>query len=147
MPDSTAPSASRPSCDAGNRRCAFPWQLMVIDLTGEVLPCPYFHFANKKNQSLGNTNLNTVDEIWNGPQYQELRARHVAGDLEGHPCDHCLAYRTMDGQFPSFEWGDGFRVEQGLCYIAHIPEKFWERHRDHAEQILLCEDGAPLPFP
>ena len=119
---------------------------MLIDLTGEVLPCAYFHFANKGN-ALGNTNRSTVDEIWNGPEYQALRARHVAGDLEGHPCGDCVAYRQLNGEYPSFEWGDSFRLEQGSCYIAHIPESFWERYRDTSEQITLCEDGKALPYP
>jgi radical SAM protein with 4Fe4S-binding SPASM domain len=119
---------------------------MVIDLTGEVLPCPYYHFAGS-GQSLGNTNVNSVDEIWNGRAYRALRARHVAGDLDDHPCGDCMAYRTMGGQFPAFEWGDSFRVEEGLCYIAQIPESFWERHREYADEIFLLEDGVPLPHP
>src|SRR5262249_39895571 len=137
---------SSPSSCSGNRRCAFPWQLMVIDLTGEVLPCPYFHFAGS-GESLGNTNRSSLAEIWNGPGYRALGERHAAGDLQGHPCENCMAYRTMGGQFPAFEWGDGFRPEQGLCYLAQIPEVFWQRHRDRAAEVVLLEDGAPLPHP
>jgi radical SAM protein with 4Fe4S-binding SPASM domain len=139
-------TSAEPSSLERGRRCAFPWQLMVIDLTGEVLPCPYFHFAGS-GRTLGNTNLNSLEEIWNGPGYQTLRERHVSGDLEGHPCKNCMAYRTMGGQYPAFEWGDSFRGEQGLCYIAQIPERFWERNRDRTDQIILLEDGVSLPYP
>jgi radical SAM protein with 4Fe4S-binding SPASM domain len=124
-------------------QCGFPWQLMVIDLTGEVLPCPYFHFADT-GRTLGNTNTSSIAEIWNGPAYRELRERHLSGDLSGYPCGDCLAYRTMGGLFPRFEWGDGFREEQGRCYIAQIPEGFWERNRGRPEQITLFEDGLAL---
>jgi MoaA/NifB/PqqE/SkfB family radical SAM enzyme len=127
-------------------RCGFPWQLMLIDLTGEVLPCAYFHFAGT-GWTLGNTNTSSIAEIWNGPAYRELRERHLSGDLSGYPCGDCLAYRTMGGHYPRFEWGDGFREEQGLCHIAQIPEGFWERNRNRPEKVALFEDGAPLSHP
>jgi MoaA/NifB/PqqE/SkfB family radical SAM enzyme len=127
-------------------RCALPWQLMVIDLTGEVVPCAYFHFASD-GKTLGNTNTSSIAEVWNGPAYRELRERHLSGDLSGHPCGNCLGYRTMGGLFPRFDWGDGFCEEQGRCYIAPIPDSFWERNRHRPEQVMLFEDGAPLPHP
>jgi radical SAM protein with 4Fe4S-binding SPASM domain len=142
--ETPANATSAPLCSG--KRCAFPWQLMVIDLTGEVLPCPYFHFAGS-GQTLGNTNRNSIAEIWNGPAYRALRARHASGDLEGHPCGNCMAYRQSGGLYPAFEWGDSFRHEQGLCYLAQIPESFWERHRDKADQVVFVEDGVPLPHP
>src|SRR4051812_9806969 len=95
------PAPDRP----GNRRCAFPWQLMVIDVQGEVMPCAYYHFSSA-NQARGNTTRNSRDEIWNGPESQALRARHVAGDLEGPPCGSCVGSRIRGGQYPPFSWGD-----------------------------------------
>lgn len=126
--------------------CAQPWQSMVIDLTGEVVPCAYFHFSSG-DQNLGNTNTRTIAEIWNGPSYRELRDRHVRSDFDGHPCGACVAPRLMNGRFPDFEWGAGFRHEEGHCHIAQIPEHFWQKHREHAEEIAVLEDGVPLTVP
>ena len=145
LPTQRAAATSSPEKPTPGR-CGFPWQLMVIDLTGEVLPCCYFHFAGT-DTTLGNTNTSSIAEIWNGPAYRELRERHLSGNLSGYPCGNCLGYRTMGGVFPRFEWGDGFREEQGRCYIAQIPEGFWERNRDRPEQVALFEDGLPLAHP
>lgn len=135
------------TCGANNlqNRCAKPWQMMVIDLTGEVYPCPYFHMS-EGGIAIGNTNTSTVRDTWNGPGFQDLRRRHAEGDLDGHPCKTCTAWKILGGQFPSFEWGGGFRLESGHCHVADIPEQFWERVRDKVSDVVLLEDGVPLPI-
>jgi radical SAM protein with 4Fe4S-binding SPASM domain len=122
--------------------CAFPWQFLSIDLNGEVAPCGYWSFVGER--ALGNTNEHPVEAIWNGPGFRELRRRHAAGDLAGHPCSRCPARRMMD-QYPVFEWGDSFRREAGRCFIGQIPDSFWARHRHSPSAVELLEDGLPLP--
>jgi len=127
----------------GGSRCAMPWQSMLIDLTGEVVPCAYYHMSSD-GAALGNTNVDTIDEIWNGEGYRDLRRRHAEGNLGGHPCNGCMAFRTRAGTYPLFEWGDGFRAERGRCYTITLPQSFWSRHRHRAAEIEILEDGRPL---
>src|SRR5438045_869955 len=73
--------------------CAYPWQQMIIDLTGEVVPCCFWSGYGNSGKPLGNTNVNTLDEIWNGPEYRRLRLQIVNNNTEGFPCHECLAYK------------------------------------------------------
>ncbi|MBL9079460.1 MAG: SPASM domain-containing protein [Planctomycetes bacterium] len=128
---------------AGRRRCcAFPWQFLSIDLTGEVAPCGYWSFVGER--ALGNTNEQPIAAIWNNAAFRDLRRRHAAGDLAGHPCARCPAPRMM-GAYPAFEWGDSFRHDAGACHIGQIPDSFWQQHGPAAAAIEVLEDGVPLP--
>lgn len=137
-PDAVTP----PPVPQGRRCCAFPWQFLSIDLTGEVAPCGYWSFVAE--HALGNTNEQEVTAIWNGDGFRELRRRHAAGDLAGHPCERCPAPRMM-GAYPAFEWGDSFRHDAGCCHIGQIPDSFWARHRHEADAVEVLEDGVALP--
>jgi radical SAM protein with 4Fe4S-binding SPASM domain len=96
--------------DACLTRCALPWTFMAIGVTGSVAPCGYWAYSD--GGPLGDTNAQSLDEIWNGPGYRELRARHVSGDLEGHPCESCMAFRyCTPGHFPRFQLGDSKQME------------------------------------
>jgi radical SAM protein with 4Fe4S-binding SPASM domain len=132
--------------DRADGRCAKPWQMMSIDLTGEVAPCPYYHFSSG-SLPLGNTNTSDIAEIWNGEGFRDLRRRHAEGDLEGHPCATCMVTRIVGGRFPEFDWGGGFKLNSGHCHIAAIPEQFWERVKDQASEVVLLENGTPLALP
>ena len=43
-------------------RYACPWQQMIIDLTGEVVPCCYWSGYGNTGKPLGNTNTSSIDE-------------------------------------------------------------------------------------
>ncbi|CAN5694506.1 hypothetical protein BH24CHL1_BH24CHL1_16390 [soil metagenome] len=58
--------------------CHRPWYLTYITATGDLLPCCFIPFINASSEPayvLGNLFEQPVDEIWNGPAYQEFRAR------------------------------------------------------------------------
>lgn len=137
--ESKQPQSAQVTSDEG--RCAFPWQFMNIDLTGAVGPCNYWSMVSE--QALGNTNVNTLAEIWNGDAFRELRRRHATQDLKDHPCAACPA-RRMLSTYPPFEWGDSFRLDRGHCYIGAIPDSFWQRHEHEVERIRLFEDGDEM---
>jgi radical SAM protein with 4Fe4S-binding SPASM domain len=128
-------------------QCAYPWQQMIIDLTGEVVPCCFWSGYGNFGKPLGNTNEQSLAEIWNGEGYRELRQRLTRGSLDDHPCGNCTAYRWANGQFPRFGWPAGFAPEQGCCFSGPIPEKFWEQAEQSRTPILLLENGVPLPYP
>jgi MoaA/NifB/PqqE/SkfB family radical SAM enzyme len=117
---------------------------MIIDLTGEVVPCCYWSGYGNFGKPLGNTNASSLDEIWHGEAYTELREKVASGQLEGHPCGNCLAYRST-GTFPSFSWPVEYSHESGFCYLAKIPESFLAEVNGADDAVILLEDGTPLP--
>ena len=46
---------------------------------------------------MGNLNVSTIEEIWNGPGYQKLRAGMASGDLAAAGCADCHAVRQGMG--------------------------------------------------
>jgi radical SAM protein with 4Fe4S-binding SPASM domain len=132
---------------ASSTACAYPWQQMIIDLTGEVVPCCFWSGYGNTGKPLGNTNANTVEEIWNGPEYQALRRANASGNLEGHPCHRCVAWQWGNGTYPPFSWPASYVQEEGFCYLGQIPEEFENALAAAGQKAELREDGKPLPYP
>jgi radical SAM protein with 4Fe4S-binding SPASM domain len=126
--------------------CAYPWQQLIIDLTGEVVPCCFWSGYGNVGKPLGNTNVNSLDEIWNGSEYQALRSANASGKLEGHPCHQCMAYAWSNGNYPPFSSPIPWRDESGHCYLVEIPERFVKLAGESLKDAELLEDGVPLPF-
>lgn len=78
LPAETAPSFAERPWSA----CRRPTSLMYITANGNVLPCCIAPFTNAPYGSLilGNTGRMSLEEIWNGNQYEEWRARMRSGD-------------------------------------------------------------------
>lgn len=127
--------------------CAYPWQQMVIDLTGEVVPCCFWSGYGNKGKPLGNTNIKALDEIWNGSEYRALRLANASGNLRGHPCNQCMAYSWSNGFYPPFEQPSSWRHDSGHCFIIEIPESFLKLVGESQKEVELIEDGNPLPMP
>lgn len=125
-------------------QCAYPWQQMNIDLTGEVSPCCFWGGYGNTGKPLGNTNAASLDEIWNGDGYRRLRLNLVNGDTEGTPCHECLAYQWGQGQYPQFVWPSVFTAESGHCYLVQLPESFRVAAAAVEGPYELYEDGQPL---
>jgi radical SAM protein with 4Fe4S-binding SPASM domain len=124
--------------------CAYPWQQMIIDLTGEVVPCCFWSGYGNVGKPLGNTNESSVAEIWNGEAYQALRKANATGKLEGHPCHQCTAYAWSNGVYPPFSSPIPWRHESGWCYLMEIPERFAAEAGEALEEAELLEDGVAL---
>lgn len=84
-PAATPEQAARPW--SGCRR---PTSLMYITANGNVLPCCIAPFTDAPYTSmvLGNTNLMSMEEIWNGQRYQDWRAR-MRSDEPPAACRGC----------------------------------------------------------
>jgi len=128
-------------------RCAYPWQQMIIDLTGEVVPCCYWSGYGNSGKPLGNTNNHSIDEIWNNEAYQDLRQRMATKNLDGHPCGNCMSYRWAGDQFPHFSTPSAFTGEQGFCFLARLPDSFAEAAKTTGQPVVVSENGQPLPLP
>ena len=65
--------------------CEYPWLSLTVMADGNVVPCTQI---SNNELVLGNVNENTLEEIWNGPKYEELRKMHVTGKFsKDHKCD------------------------------------------------------------
>ena len=52
---------------------------------GSVVPCTQI---SNNELVLGNINENSLEEIWNGKKYEELRNMHITGKFpENHKCN------------------------------------------------------------
>src|SRR5262249_40928379 len=105
-----------------NGRCAYPWQQMIMDPTGDVTPCCYYHAygVGSLNAALGNTNERTSVEIWNGEACRRLRQTHLDGEIpEGHPCKKCLAF-DINRMYPPFETRSGVWHDSDCAYATRL---------------------------
>lgn len=70
--------------------CRRPWSLMYFTANGRALPCCIAPFSARgyETYTLGDANTQTLDEIWNGPVYQEFRAA-LMSEAPPKPCENC----------------------------------------------------------
>lgn len=89
--------------------CPLVYRTMYVTAAGDTKPCA---FASKNPAfSLGNLHERTVEEIWNGPRYRELRQAHVEGRV--HPiCRRCLRLNLAPPRDAAGDWlrFNGYRV-------------------------------------
>jgi radical SAM protein with 4Fe4S-binding SPASM domain len=62
--------------------CEYPWTSLTVMADGNVVPCTQI---SNNEIVLGNINDNSLEDIWNGKNYQELRKMHISGKF---PNDH-----------------------------------------------------------
>lgn len=81
--------------------CPFPWQYLVIQWNGDVVPCCRdYNGVNK----IGNVKDHSLKDIWNGPNYAAFREQHRTGDYKGNSfCSDCMDiyYQEGDSSKPS----------------------------------------------
>jgi radical SAM protein with 4Fe4S-binding SPASM domain len=73
---------SDPDADLSYHDCRRPWSLMYVTANGNALPCCVAPFTEAPYESiqLGNVFSSRIEDIWNGPRYQEWRRRMQSGD-------------------------------------------------------------------
>lgn len=77
----------------GIRTCRDLWEAPYIDSGGRVTPCCLLPDASLMN--MGDLHDKTFTEIWNGPEYQTLRAQH----LNNQPPKVCQGCQSMNWIF------------------------------------------------
>ena len=62
--------------------CTRPWRLAYVTANGNCLPCCIAPFTGVPYEdiTLGNAFVQTIEEVWNGPRYQEWRQRMQSGE-------------------------------------------------------------------
>lgn len=68
------------------QQCYYPFYMMMVDHTGDVLICS--HDWGKRLVA-GNLERQTIAEIWNGRQLRLVRARLAEADRRMQPCRSC----------------------------------------------------------
>jgi radical SAM protein with 4Fe4S-binding SPASM domain len=64
--------------------CEYPWTSLTVMADGNVVPCTQI---SNNEIVLGNIKDNTLEEIWNGKNYQEFRKMHISGKFpDNHKC-------------------------------------------------------------
>lgn len=67
--------------------CPFPWQYLVVQWNGDVVPCCRdFNAVNR----LGNVADSTLKEIWNSSDYERFRESMSKGEFEPSMCAECM---------------------------------------------------------
>ena len=126
------------------KHCAYPWQQMLVDLTGDVVPCCYWSGYGNFGVPLGNTNKSSIEDIWNGEGYQNLRQAWQGEITDNHPCGNCLSYRWAAGNYPSFEWPSIFQPEVGHCFICSIGDDLQNLTNGDISEVKFYEDDKLL---
>lgn len=102
---------------AGQPLCEDPWRHIYVENQGTVLPCCFW------GSHAGDIMKRSLDEIWNGEVYHQLRAGMAAGSPP-RDCGHC-ARRA------------GFQVNELLAHITTRPQ-----NRRAVLDALAAREGA-----
>ncbi len=82
--------------------CAAPWQMLVVNADGGVVPCCSDYFSARR---MGNVFYENVDEIWNNGSYgalrQQMRENRAAVDI----CADCPHRSGQAGSFIAAKHG------------------------------------------
>ncbi len=76
------------------RVCILPWFHTYVSVDGDVRPCCYFKYGQYGN--MGNILENSIEEIWNGPKYQNFRNAMRQGKRPFPACKQCMGRTFSD---------------------------------------------------
>jgi radical SAM protein with 4Fe4S-binding SPASM domain len=87
---SAAASLTEAEADVPYQACRRPWSLMYVTANGNVLPCCIAPFTEMPydDMVLGNVFEEKLEDVWNGPRYQDWR-RRMLGDRPPPACAGC----------------------------------------------------------
>jgi MoaA/NifB/PqqE/SkfB family radical SAM enzyme len=76
--------------------CMHPWSYAYVDYRGWLGFCD--HLIGESKYVFDSLYRRSFDEIWNGPDFQQLRGAHAAGDIPDrfHDCRWCYRQRYVD---------------------------------------------------
>ena len=69
--------------------CPWPWKMAYVSTEGKVVPCCVVGIP--ESWSTGDLNEETIGQVWNNPEYRQLRKNLLAGELNEY-CAGC--YRS-----------------------------------------------------
>jgi MoaA/NifB/PqqE/SkfB family radical SAM enzyme len=89
-------AAARPVDYSPWQNCTRPWTTAYVTVNGNCLPCCISPFATNDYDSLimGNLFQQSFDEIWNGQDYQQFRAKFLSQNPH-QACAGCGVYWSL----------------------------------------------------
>lgn len=130
--------------------CHYPWTSMYVSPTGDVKHC-----CGTYHKSLGNLSNNTIDEIWNGEKFKDIRRKIAKGDFEGAYCSpKCSAFTNGVG----FPWPEDVYAynktnklifeneekakesfDKGIAEASHFPTELHLELTNHCNlRCIMC---------
>jgi radical SAM protein with 4Fe4S-binding SPASM domain len=88
-------------------KCFYPFYMMFIDYTGEVILCS--HDWGKK-LVVGNLNNESILEVWTGSSMNNIRKRLGNRDREFSPCNECDVKGTYIGREHFTKWQEFYKA-------------------------------------
>lgn len=73
------------------RPCFYLWETLIVLWDGSVITCCQ---DLKSELIVGDLKKQTLSEIWNSPQLQEIRKRQLKGDFSMEPCAGCRDWKN-----------------------------------------------------
>lgn len=78
--------------------CAMPWRQLGVFVDGQVTACC---IDAQGEINLGDAKVQTIEEIWNGPRMNELRANFLKGVAIEPRCQRCSVHHDREEYFPT----------------------------------------------
>ena len=103
----------KPSMDESKAFCMLPWVHLYVSQFGTVAPCCVTPWD--EDQSLGNVNRQSIDEIWNGPEMRLLRKKMLK-DQKDKRCWQC--YENESNGLKSHRQIANFCYDDKLDWVA-----------------------------
>lgn len=142
---SLPPSVAEEQALADNpRRCSMPWDFVMIDASGKLLPC-YRAFEALQMGALHGDDARPFDELWNSPGYQALRRTvNDDGAAKHYPfcrvCERRRGWGQADSHLGDETWQKlAFADPELGATVDHRRAGFRSLERWDAEH----DDGAP----
>lgn len=102
----------------------YPWTSMYVSPNGDVKHC-----CNTNLTKLGNLKTQSIDEIWNGKLYKQVRKKIFEGDYDGAFCNpNCEGLRTGRG----YSWP---KEQPGGDLIVGNEKKGKENFKNGVEKV------------
>lgn len=79
-------------CDKRSEPCLIPWYSTYITAQGKVFPCCYLA---EENSVMGDINVNSFEEIWNGNTYKTFRKQLRENRQNLNGCNYCPRNDTV----------------------------------------------------
>lgn len=125
--------------------CPLVYRTLYVAANGNIKPCPYA--SKDPAHALGNLREQSLEEIWNGPAYRELRAAHREGRVP-RVCRRCLRLNLAPPRDSAPDWlrHNGYEVVdyqrsvEGLRTVGAIVSRAENRLR----ALLLEPDPQSL---
>jgi radical SAM protein with 4Fe4S-binding SPASM domain len=112
--------------------CMMPWIHMYVHTDGSVYPC--CDSFDKKSLVLGNVQKNSLEEIWNGDEYKNLRKSMLNGE-ESSICNNCYVREKNSSDIYSMRFyaNSGYSHHFDLVkdtaddgYLPHMNLKYFD---------------------